>query len=86
MGRKSSYMGVARNKKQEEKEVSAEMVKGSHSHLATPAQVSEDKFCNECGEPLHKIKWSKGFCLLVCDNGNCIKYRQPQEGVSRALL
>ena len=41
-------------------------------------EVQDDvKKCDCCGYNLIWLKWNKGSDMLVCDNVNCQKYRQP---------
>lgn len=44
-------------------------------------QINQDKVCTACGKPLLKLKWNaaEGTSILVCNNVDCSKYRQPQE-------
>lgn len=43
-------------------------------------EPNEDKVCSECYQPLKKMKLGKSASLLilVCNNSNCLRYRQPQ--------
>ncbi len=34
--------------------------------------------CSQCGEYLIRIDWNIKFSLAVCDNWECVKFRQPQ--------
>jgi len=43
-------------------------------------KVYSDKLCGECGQPLLKMPWGKNgeITLLVCNNMDCRRDRQPQ--------
>lgn len=38
----------------------------------------ENKFCRSCGGLLKQAKWNTKGDVLVCDNANCTRFRQPQ--------
>lgn len=58
-------------------EASAKLVRRT---VSTNKKVHVDKVCKTCGKPLHVLTWGANGdkYVLVCDNNQCQRYRQPQ--------